>query len=601
MPTLQDIIHKFEVGDGQRYVPIGAGILLFIAVLSIYNLREATGFASVEAMDTGQLAHNISQGEGFTTNFIRPINLGIYKKQHPNELDDPMRLKGAHPDLRHAPLYPYILAGAMKLLPFDFSIPRQAEKQFKRYQPEVLIGYLNQAFFIASAIILFFLTRRLFDDAVAWMVVAVFLGTDLLWRFAFSGLSTHLAILLTLALIVCLIKLESGHLTPTPHDEPDPNRKERSLFFYVGLAACCGLLLGALTLTRYSLGWLCLPTILYLAFYMSGRRLATIATVSIVMLLVISPWLWRNHQLSGRFFGTASYAAYHETTRFPDTELERQLDAEIGTISLQDSIRKFLRNTSRIAEDKLPNLAGSWLTALFLAGLLVPFSNKTLNRLRVFAVLALITLTVVEASSRSYLSDLSPTINTENQLVVLIPLVFIFGAGLFFLLLDQLDLSFVGANFYMTLLIVLLACLPLIFRLLPPRTSAIAYPPYSPPLIQKVGNWFQPDELMMSDMPWALGWYADQKCLWLTRNLDPDFFAINDQHKPINGLYLTPLTTDGRFLTQMLRKSNWAWGRLHMDIALRKNLPKGFPLLHVDDGFLPDQLILTDWPRWRVE
>ena len=224
-----------------------------------------------------------------------------------------------------------------------------------------------------------------------------------------------------------------------------------------------------------------------------------------------------------------------------------------------------------------------------------------MNRLRIFAVLALLTLATVQALGRTYLSDHSPQINSENLLILFLPLVYLFGAGLFFLLLDQLNLNFGGSQFYVSLLVALLACLPLIFRLLPPRTSPVAYPPYSPPLIQRVGNWFENDELIMSDMPWAVGWYADKKCVWLTKNLDPDFFTINDRYKPINGLYLTPITTDGRFVTDMVRNSNWAWGRLHMDITLRKNLPKGFPLLHVDDGFMPDQLVLTDWPRWNSD
>ncbi len=595
MQTLQDLIHKFEVGDGRQYIQIGAGILLFITVLTMYNLREASGFASQEAMDQSQLARNIADGHGYTTQFIRPLSMRLIQERH-ETVEDPMKLEENHPDLANAPVYPYLMAAFMKVLPFDYEIPALRSKNFYRYQPEVLIGYVNQAFFILSAILLYFLGLRLFDQSVAWFSAVVFLGTDLLWRFAFSGLSTTLAMFLLLLLVHLLVSLEQA-VPELTVDQKEPDSK-RSTLYFLGMAFAVGLVIGGLALTRYSFGWLIIPTVLYCAFYLRGQRVATTLVILATSLLVIAPWLARNYQLSGNLFGTAGYALWHDSSRYVDNNLERTLGGEMGSVNLRDNVSKVLLNTGAIAENNIPKLGGSWLTALFLAGLLVPFANRRLNHLRVFALLSLLTLTLTQALGATYLTRMSPDINSENLIVLVLPLIFLFGAGFFYILLDQLDLSFFGAQFYLSLVVILLACLPLIFRLLPPRQSPVVYPPYSPPLIQRVGNWFDQDELIMSDMPWAMAWYGDKKSIWLTRNLEPDFYTINDRHKPINGLYLTPITTDGRFLSQMIRSSSWAWGRLHMDIALRKNLPRDFPLLHVDDGFLPDQLILTDWPRW---
>ena len=599
MISIQEIIHRFEVGEGRRYIPIGAGILLFITILALYNLRESTGYASIEAMDAGQIARNIEQGEGFTTNFIRPLSLALIGKRNKAEIDDPMRLKGLHPDISNAPLYPYLLAGAMKVLPFDFSIPALRSKNFRIFQPEVLVSIINQAIFILCAVVMFLMARRLFDESIAYFAVAVFLGTDLMWRFSFSGLSTNLSMLLVLLLVACLIKLESGHPCDDFEEKDNPDRRERGVLYYLGMGALCGIILGALMMTRYALVSVLVPAFLFVVFYLPGKRIVTIVPMLVVLSIIVSPWLLRNHDLSGNVLGTAGYAYVSESSRYGGTNLERNLEGDIGAASLRETIRTLLSNGGDILENEIPKIGGSWLSALFLAGLLVPFSNRTLNRLRNFTVISIITLGVVQALLKTHLSVHSPGINTENLLVLLLPLVYLFGAGLFFLLLDQLKLNFNGAQFYVSTFVAVLSCLPLVFRLLPPRESPVAYPPYSPPLIQRVGNWFDKDELMMSDIPWAIGWYADQKCLWLTRNLEPDFFTINDQHKSINGLYLTPVTTDGRFVSDMVRDSGWAWGRLHMDITLRKNLPKGFPLLHVDDGFMPDQLVLTDWPRWN--
>ncbi|MCS1409127.1 MAG: hypothetical protein M2R45_02306 [Verrucomicrobia subdivision 3 bacterium] len=599
MQTIQDIIHKFEVSEGQRYISIAAGVLVFITVLVLYNLREATGFASIEGMDGAQVAHNVASGKGFSTNFIRPLSLKIVGETRKDDFDDPMLLKGHHPDLANAPLYLSLLAGAMKMLPFDFEIPALHSKGFSRFQPEVIIGVINQIFFILSAVVLFRLAKRLFDDSVAWFAIAVFLGTDIMWRFCFSGLSTNLAILFLLLLVGCLLSLESRH--ESEDSESTEASEPRSMAFYILRAAACGLLLGSLMMTRYSLGLLIVPVIFFCALYLPGKRLLSIGVILIVFGIVVAPWLWRNHQLSGRFFGTAGYAHWQDSNRYRDNDLERTLQGELSSVSLREKIRKVLENSGNILENEIPKLGGSWLSAFFLVGLLVPFESKRLNRLRVFTLLALLTLGIAQALGTTHLSRHSPQVNSQNLIILLLPLIYAFGSGMFFLLLDQLNLNFASAQYYVSILVALLACLPLIFRMLPPQSSRVAYPPYSPPLIQQVGNWFEADELIMSDMPWAVGWYADKKCLWLTKNLDPDFYAINDAYKPINGLYLTPITTDGNFLTQMIRNSSWAWGRLHMDIYLRKNLPKGFPLLHADDRFLPDQLVLTDWPRWNTE
>src|SRR5439155_4903871 len=86
----------------------------------------------------------------------------------------------------------------------------------------------------------------------------------------------------------------------------------------------------------------------------------------------------------------------------------------------------------------------------------------------------------------------------------------------------------------------LIMCLPMIFTFLPPKPSPVAYPPYLPPLIQRTALWMKENELIMSDMPWAVAWYAQRQCLWLTLDADAEFFAVNDFLKPVRALYLTP-------------------------------------------------------------
>jgi hypothetical protein len=143
-----------------------------------------------EAMDSAQVARNLSKGKGYTTLFIRPFSIHLVKARNeakhgtplPGGSTDDARLKEMHPDLANPPVYPCVLAGLMKVLPFKYAVDRthpfwsvpairptpENPRQFWRYEPDFLIGLFNQILFFAVIVLTFFLTRRLFDSIVAW-------------------------------------------------------------------------------------------------------------------------------------------------------------------------------------------------------------------------------------------------------------------------------------------------------------------------------------------------------------------------------------------------------------------------------------------------
>ena len=111
----------------------------------------------------------------------------------------------------------------------------------------------------------------------------------------------------------------------------------------------------------------------------------------------------------------------------------------------------------------------------------------------------------------------------------------------------------------------------------------------------------------MSDIPWAVAWYGQRQCVWLTLKCTPDakdpsthedFFAINDYQKPINLLYLTPQTMDARFLSQWVRAGEQSWGSFVLETLRNKKVPEYFPLNQTQNGWLPEQIMLTDWRRF---
>lgn len=624
MASLQSWVHRFETlwnGWGWR---ISLGGLLIVLLLVGYNWRSFHNLSNPEAMDAAQVGRNLARGRGYTTQFIRPFSIYLIKKRNlarfgdssAEVASDPAQLKGTHPeglhpDLANPPLYPLVLAGLMKGLPFQYPVNVQglfwsepnprlfslspeelraaAPRVFARYQPDFLIALFNQGLLLASALITFFLARRLFDNQVAWMTAILMVGCELLWRFSVSGLSTQLLLLIFLGLIWCLVWLES--------EEREPAWSQRAQFF---LAGATGLLLGLGALTRYAFGWLIIPVLIYVAVFCRRRRVKLLLLILGGFLVVLSPWVARNLGVSRTPFGTAGYAVLENSFLFPENKLQRSLTPVFKALDLKPLLFKLIGNTREILQNELPKLGGSWVAAFFLVGLLLSYRSRALSRLRYFLVGTLWLLIVVQALGRTQISEDSPTVNGENLVVLTVPLVLMFGAGAFFQIMDQMTLRYRELRYLTIGVFGFVACLPMIYVFLSPKTVPLAYPPYYPPAIQQTCGWMKENELMMSDIPWAMAWYGNRQCVWLTQNAQSEFFAIHDFLKPVRALYLTPQTMDSRFLSQWVRSGEHSWPSFILESLLRNYIPGSFPLRAAPQGFFPEQLFLTDHDRWSA-
>jgi hypothetical protein len=578
---IQELIHKLELGDGAKLIKVAVGLLALVVLTVWYDLNDARNLHAPEAMEAAQLARNIAEGKGFTTQCIRPLTVRMVDHQKSIET----RLsRGPHPDLANPPVYPLLLAAWMRLVPLNYEIT----SSFWRYQPEVMIGVLNQIFFFLTALLLFRLARRLFDAEVAWFTVVAFFGSELFWKYSLSGLSTSLLMLELVGLAWGLVVLEGGLREETP----------RSTGWYVRWGLFTGSMLGLAALTRYSAAWLLLPVILFCVFYLGSRRWLVLTCLVGLFLVLLTPWLFRNYQLSGTFFGVPGYAVYQETPLFEGNRLERIQNPEVSKVEFKDILRKGLVQGREVFESGLPKLGGSWLSAFFLAGLLIPFRNPALGRLRIFVLSSLAVLAVVQSFGATHISKDSP-LHHEDLLVLVAPFVIMYGAGLFYSLLDQFEGLLPEFRKLLVGGAALVACGSMVFALLPPRTYPLVYPPYLPPWIQESAKLLDKSELMMSDMPWAVAWYGDRKCILLTQDAQKSFYSIYDDQQPISALYLTPLTTNGKFLEDVLRAPDGDWYKLAVEVMTKNNLPPGFPLKDARSSYLPDQLLLCDRARWK--
>jgi len=575
-----------------------------MGLVLVYNLRAYRNLATQEAMDSAQLARNIADGKGYTTLFIRPFSLYLVQRHNEaihaaapatNNVDFAHIKYTPHPDLANPPVYPIVLAGLMKVLPFRYPVELKKpfwsnNNQFYRYQPDFQIAVFNEILLLAAVGLTFFLARKLFDVNVAWLSALLTLGCELLWRFSVSGLSTMLLMVIFLGLMWCMLRIEEMGREP----------QSRAIWL-LGLALAAGVLTGVGALTRYAFGWTIIPVALFLFFFSGQQRVLHVLAALGAFVILLTPWVIRNYAVSGTPFGTAGFAFAEGIGSFPRFQLERSVHPDLtNMLWFKLYVQKFLMNARDILVDGLPKLGSSWASMLFLAGLLLGFRGTAVRRMRYFLLMCLGMYIVVQALGRTQLSDESPEVNSENLLVLLIPLVFCYGVSFFFTFMEQMKLPVSQLRYAVITVFAALSCLPMIFTLLSSKVSPVAYPPYFPPDIQQTAGWMKENELMMSDVPWAVAWYGQHQCVWLTLNAQNDFFAINDNLKTVQALYLTPQTTDAKFLSDWVLSGERSWGSFIILGVMQNQIPSGFPLRNAPTGFLPDRLFLTDRERWKT-
>lgn len=597
---IQAAIHSIEVGRAAKVISTLVFLLAFLGLAVMYNTRAYHGFNSPEAMDAAQVARNLSEGRGFTTEFIRPFSIFLVQKHNraQNETElfstnqvDFARINTPHPDLANPPVYPLLLAGCFKLWTpqwaVDMKNPFWSEGgNFRRYSPEFGIAILNQFLLFVVVVLTFFLARKLFDVMAAWLSAVLILGSATLWNFSVSGHSTMLLMVIFMALAWCLVLLEEQGRALLP--------KINKLFL---LAIAIGAITGLGMLTRYSFGWLIIPVAVYLALFGGPRRIGLAVAAVLAFGLVIAPWLARNLAVSGTLFGTAGYAIVEGTFAFNGTRLMQSMNPDMTSAYwVLPYGRKFMDNFMSISQSELFR-TGGWMGVLFLSGLLLAIRQSGARRLRYFILMCLNVFVFAEALGRTQLSTITPEINSENLLVLLTPFIVMFGLAFFLTLLNQTALPSLESRLAVVVVLGVLVWQPLVTTLVS-KVSSVSYPPYYPPDVQKISRWMQPNELIMSDIPWAVAWYGDRQCTWTTINSQYEFFLLNDYIKPVNALYLSLNTLDGKLFSECLQGGVDTWGNFTIKTVVANQLPSGFPLKNFPLETLLSGLYLTDRQRW---
>jgi hypothetical protein len=193
---------------------------------------------------------------------------------------------------------------------------------------------------------------------------------------------------------------------------------------------------------------------------------------------------------------------------------------------------------------------------------------------------------------------------SANQLHMLfVPVFAAYGIAFFLVLWKRMEIRFEPARNAFIGAICAVTALPMAVNLLTAPAQRVNWPPYVPPFINAVCQWMKPGEIICSDMPWATAWYGGRVSLLLPSTVE-QFINLHDYKTlggPINGLYLTPVSGNRPFLSQIARGEYAAWGNYILRRPELDRFYSGFPLKEkVDLPIGGECIFYSDMDRWTT-
>lgn len=572
MKRAQEVIHWLEVGAGARGVRLAAVLVGALALSLVVAWKQFHGPASETTLLQADTGRQLARGGGFTTLVNHPQTAAWLQAR--GVRFDPQR---AYPELHHAPLYPLVIAGALRLLPAGvrddlFDSPPVPPDGFGG--DYALLG-LNLVLLWSAALLTYVLGRRLFDPAAGRLAAFALLVSVAVWREAVAVDGTPLLMVLALLAFLLWHRIESGLGEPAPARAP------------AGWLGALGGVCGLLFLAEYPAGALVLVALGYAAVRFGGRaRGWALLYVFFGFAVVTAPWIARNVALTGHPVGLAiqNVALKAGDPTAEPSAVRATLSGDLPRVDLRKLGNKALTSLQQNLESRLWSGGAMWFGAFFVAGWLYAFRSATVNRLRWVVTAALAILLLAQAVLDSGESE-------RHVAVWLAPLLMVFGAGFFFVLLGSNAVLSSWPRSLTTALLALQA-LPLLHDVLEPRRLHFHYPPYFPALFQSLRRELDRRDAtdrfgLMTDVPAGLAWYGQVRA-WAQPPRLRDFYALTLE-QPIGGLLLTPRTLDRPFFTELnatpilpgmlgvVPDRFGEWGGVYAGL-LTGALPRDFPL-----------------------
>lgn len=480
----------------ERYLTAALIVAAILAFMAFYYKRTYVGLVSRDAIDTAQVAANISLGRGFTTRFVRPLNAVYFEA-----------FRGAYPEINHAPVFPYILALMFKL----------------RTVSEQVVMWTSLLFAVLTGAATYALGRLLFEHRVGLLAAAVFILSAPVLNAALSGEEWMLcAFLFTILLLV----LAAHH-----------RFSERGR---VGVACAClsAALLAALYMTNHVLVFLAIPAAIYFGVTGPRRRMHLVVFLA-ACVLACSPWAIRNMAITGiPVLGVTGWDMLRDTKAFPGDTFFRSVSVTTpGFMKLllfpmdrfPSFADKLMRGGSGLMLDMM-SLIGYFATAFAVVGMLYRFRSSSANAVRgyIYGALPVMLICFAVFSVGSL------------ALVIFGPVASVLACAYLLLLLDAKKLHpfftklLIGGLVFLTAIPAVVGAIWVGRRPQPEGADEIGYVLSHSLFLQNASR-----TPVYTDIPWTVAWKTPGVGVWLPVS-DSDCRILSGMSLPLNMVLLTP-------------------------------------------------------------
>jgi hypothetical protein len=509
--------------------------LLLLVGLALYFLGlDFRGLSTSKGMEQAVVSREIAKGNGFYTTILKPlawkqIEKKVKKDKGPGEALDLTRV----PDTYHSPLNPLVNSLVLGMAKNTWEL---GETQ-AIYTPDMLIAGLAMVLLLASIGINYLLVSRIFDARIGGVTALLMLLCEMLWRFSQTGLPQMLMLFLFSFGTYFLYKAVENEV------------QGKGTLLWISLT---GGFFGLLGLAHWLTLWIFFGLLAFVVIYFSRKLLLMVVLLGIFG-LITGVWGYLNYQATDNPFGAGLYVFYSGLGGTGSEEtLFRDLEQTVGGLNFNGFLSKIVINSMSQIPELYAFLGGVVVAPLFFLSLMHPFRRKEIADFR-WAILVMWLCAVLGMTFYGIKSVQDSPTHENNLHILFIPLMTGYGLALLSVLWNRLNIPLnipLVRNGHFVLAIIISAVPPLmvnvpnIMRLnRMDKTLRVMYPLYVPRLLNDYAKLIPENEMIVSDIPWAVAWYGQRSSVWLPKDqsqLTRLMGLGKDKGTPISAILLSP-------------------------------------------------------------
>jgi hypothetical protein len=573
-------------------------ILIILTLANLFTLFR--GLNSSAAMEQAQIAREISRGNGFVSKSISPA---AYQQasEHQNRTIPFTGFENTY----HSPLNPLINAAVFKIIGVDGPRWKMAEKEMV-FPLDRVIATVSTIFFLMAIGVTYLLVTRIFDPKIAAVTAILMLFCDTFWEYSLSGLPQ----MLMLFLFTCAIYFAYRAVEDS---------SEGRIPFVPALIS--GVFFTLLAMAHFLTVWIALGYIIFAAVAFRPRGIIGISILATLLIPSLFVML-RNYGISGTPFGAAFFNLYNGIGgNIENFALRSQTPPDLLDRGFFSTI---LRTVLIQTVDIIPFLGGIIVAPIFFLAILHPFKRPSIANFR-WSILLMFT---TSALGLAFFGASNTGLDPNQTHLLFAPIMTAYGLAFISILWSRLtivnNVSMLRNVHY--IIIVIVCALPIILSIpnkirvgmeRKDRGGVPHWPPYFAPAYNLgLAKWTTEKQIVISDQPWAVAWYADRMSIWLPPTTKEFIFLeeqANNLDTPIAGILISPsshgsgnlsniadeykdfttLVIDGR-VSLAVHPSGLAIYKTDPKIAeITRRYPHRASLVGIDMVFYSDRLLLA--------